>query len=193
MESGTSALRVSRIGLPLSIVSAMASTSRFSSIRSAILFRMAARAAGEVCSHALRAAWAASNAFSTSSVVDFAISAMGSALIGLWSTKYFPLTGGVHLPPIKFSYFARTPFLWSVSSASSSENSLMSSATAMDSLSVGAGHRRQMRSWYVHASACDRAGHGHDASGCREAWLATHPRYAAAYGLSPRRLPMRLK
>ena len=83
MDSGTSALRVSRIGLPLSMVSARASTSRFSSITSAILFRIAARAVGEVCSHALRAAWAASSAFSTSSVVDLAISAMGSPLMGL--------------------------------------------------------------------------------------------------------------
>ena len=46
MASGTSAAMVSRIGLPLSQVSAVARSSRFSSMRSAILLRMRARSVG---------------------------------------------------------------------------------------------------------------------------------------------------
>src|SRR5580704_11655685 len=63
---------------------------------------------------------------------------MGSPLIGLWSTKYLPLTGGIHLPPMKFSYLARTfPVLRIVSRADSTEDSLTSSATGIGSFSFG--------------------------------------------------------
>ena len=67
MASGMSALRVSRIGLPLSHDSASAMDSRFSSIRSAILFKMIARSATEVLPQAGAAACAASRASSMSS------------------------------------------------------------------------------------------------------------------------------
>ena len=53
MTSGTSAAVVSRIGLPLSIVSASASRLSLPSSRSAILFRSLARCAGAVLPQAL--------------------------------------------------------------------------------------------------------------------------------------------
>src|ERR1700758_2967498 len=65
-----SAAIVSRSGLPLSQVSALASSSRFCSMRSAILLRMLERSVGEVLPQAVLAAWAASSARSMSSAVD---------------------------------------------------------------------------------------------------------------------------
>ena len=61
---------VSRIGLPLSIVSAVASNSRLASKRSAILSNKLARSPGAVRPHLSAAACAASNASSTSSSLE---------------------------------------------------------------------------------------------------------------------------
>ncbi len=83
MARGTSAPRVSRIGLPLSSVSAIARSSRFFSIVSAILLRTAARSAADVSAHLSLIACAASRAVSTSAAVERANSASGSPLIGL--------------------------------------------------------------------------------------------------------------
>ena len=82
MASGMSACVVSRIGLPLSQVSASAMRSRFSSIRSAILFRMRARSPAEVRPQASLAACAASSAFSTSCASERATSQMTRPVIG---------------------------------------------------------------------------------------------------------------
>ena len=131
MARGTSAARVSRIGLPLSRVSARARSSRFSSILSAILSRMPARSAGEVRPHRFLTAWAASRAFSMSSAEERAISQIGSPLIGLWSVKYWPFSGATQLPPMKFSYLDLTPPLRSVSSACWMEVCFTRSVTAM--------------------------------------------------------------
>ena len=75
--SGMSAASVSRIGLPLSQTSASASESRFASMRSAILFKIAARSAGAVLPHAFAAPWAASSALSTSDASERATSQNG--------------------------------------------------------------------------------------------------------------------
>lgn len=72
--NGMSAASASRISLPLSHTSATARDSRFSSMRSAILFRIAARSAGAVLPHAGAAAWAASSALSTSASSERATS-----------------------------------------------------------------------------------------------------------------------
>ena len=74
MASGMSAAMVSRIGLPLSQVSARASSSRFSSMRSAMWFRISARSAALARPQASLAAWAASSAASTSVASERAIS-----------------------------------------------------------------------------------------------------------------------
>jgi len=131
MASGTSAARVSRIGLPLSRVSARASSSRFSSILSAIFSRMPARSAGEVRAQRSFTACAASSAFSMSSAEERAISQIGSPLMGLWSVKYRPFSGATHVPPIKFSYFDLTPPLRSVSTACWTDVCLTESLTAI--------------------------------------------------------------
>ncbi|MCY1226149.1 hypothetical protein D9M72_383710 [compost metagenome] len=98
-----SALRVSRIGLPLSQDSATASISRFSSMRSAILFRMAARSATEVLPHEGAILCAASRASSMSSAVPRATSQNALPVTGVMFSKYWPLTGATHSPPIQFS------------------------------------------------------------------------------------------
>src|SRR5579859_800557 len=110
-----SAARVSRIGLPLSSVSAMASVSRFASMRSAIFKRMLERSATEVRPHFSRAAWAASSASSTSSACERATWHSTSPLIGLILSKYCPPLGATHFPPMKLSYFERLLFLRRVS------------------------------------------------------------------------------
>ena len=63
MAKGTSALRVSRIGLPLSHVSTRANSSKLASIISATLLSNAALVAAGVLPHASFAALAASTAF----------------------------------------------------------------------------------------------------------------------------------
>ncbi|MNN72274.1 hypothetical protein D3C81_1882950 [compost metagenome] len=95
-----SALRVSRIGLPLSQVSVMASSSRFCSIRSAILSRTLERSCTEVRPQASAAAWAASRAFSMSSAVERGNSAIGWPFTGEVLVKYSPFTGGTNSPPM---------------------------------------------------------------------------------------------
>ncbi len=82
MASGMSAAIVSRIGLPLSQVSASGESSRFSSMRSAILFRILARSAGEVLPQASLALCAASSASSMSSACERAISQTVLPVIG---------------------------------------------------------------------------------------------------------------
>ena len=89
---------VSRIGLPLSIVSMKARVSRLASIRSAIRFRMLARYAGDVPFQLIAAACAASRALSTSSWVERATSHSGWPVIGVGLTKYCPRAGGDVLP-----------------------------------------------------------------------------------------------
>ena len=87
MASGMSAARHSRIGLPLSQVSATAISSRCSSMRSAILLSTFARSAGGVVPQAGAAAWAASRAFSTSLAVDRATSVNTSPVTGEITSK----------------------------------------------------------------------------------------------------------
>jgi len=101
-----SALMVSRIGLPLSIVSAVASSSRLASRRSAIFNSRLERCAGGVFAQLSAAACAASNASSTSSAPERAAWVYGLPVIGVITSKYSPLTGATHLPPIKLSYLA---------------------------------------------------------------------------------------
>ena len=106
MANGMSALIVSRIGLPLSIVSAVANNSRFASKRSAILSNIFARSCTDVLPHLSAAACAASNANSTSAAPDRAALVYGKPVIGVITSKYSPLTGATHFPPIKLSYLA---------------------------------------------------------------------------------------
>jgi hypothetical protein len=95
--------RVSRIGLPLSIVSITASASRFSSSRSAMRLRMIARSVTEVRPHGRRALCAASSASSTSSAVLRATSHSGWPVMGVMFVKYCPRTGATARPPIQLS------------------------------------------------------------------------------------------
>ncbi len=103
MASGMSAAVVSRIGLPLSQVSATASISRFASMTSAILFRIAARSAVLVLPQEGAALWAASSASSMSSAVPRATSVKALPVTGEMFSKYWPLTGLTQPPPIQFS------------------------------------------------------------------------------------------
>ncbi len=103
MASGMSAASVSRTGLPLSQVSATAIISRFASSRSAILFMSAARWVGEVLPHASAAACAASSALWMSSSVERATWQKTWPVTGDGLSKYWPLTGGTNLPPMKLS------------------------------------------------------------------------------------------
>src|SRR6218665_1060770 len=99
-----SAALVSRIGLPLSQVSTAASFSKLASMRSAILLRILERSVTEVRPHASLAACAASNANSVSSAPERAPSQQPLPVAGVMFSKYCPLPGGTHLPPIKLSY-----------------------------------------------------------------------------------------
>ena len=98
-----SAARHSRIGLPLSHDSASAMASRFSSIRSAIRSRTSERSAAEVAFHPGAAAHAASRAASMSSDVPRPTSQKTWPVIGVTFSKYSPLTGATHSPPMKWS------------------------------------------------------------------------------------------
>ena len=106
MASGISAAKVSRIGLPFSHVSATANNSIFCSRRSAIFNNRLERSVGEAAFHLVLAAWAASSASSMSSGLDLATLAKGLPLTGEILSKYSPLTGATHWPPIKLSYFS---------------------------------------------------------------------------------------
>ena len=69
-------------------------------MRSAILLRITARSATEVVPQAGAAAWAASSAFSMSSAVERATSVKILPVTGVGFSKYSPLTGGTHWPPM---------------------------------------------------------------------------------------------
>jgi hypothetical protein len=97
---GMSAAIVSRIGLPLSHVSASAIFSRFVSIRSAIFKRICDRSATAVRPQASLAAWAASRAASMSDASERAISQTGWPVIGEMLSKYLPALGAFHSPPM---------------------------------------------------------------------------------------------
>src|SRR6185437_12609094 len=103
-----SAARVSRTGLPFSQLSATASMSWFFSIASAIALSTSARSVADASPQASFAAWAASNASSTSSGVESATSVIGPAVAGARSRRYLPCVGASHLPPMKFSYLGST-------------------------------------------------------------------------------------
>ena len=100
---GISAANPSLIGFPLSNVSAKASFSILSSIRSAIFNNIFALSAGPVLPHAGAALWAASNAKSTSSALDLGISHITLPDVGEIFSKYFPDFGFCQSPPIKLS------------------------------------------------------------------------------------------
>ncbi len=105
MASGMSAAIVSRIGLPLSHVSAWASNSSLSSMRWAIFIRIFERSAGEVFAHLSFAAWAASSAALTSFSSERAISQSLPPVTGVMLSKYLPSIGSRHSPPMKLPYF----------------------------------------------------------------------------------------
>ena len=100
MASGMSAARVSRMGLPLSQVSATASISRFSSITSAMRWSAAARSATGVLPHASLAPCAASRASSMSSARERATSQNGLPVTGEMFSKYFSFFGFTNSPPM---------------------------------------------------------------------------------------------
>src|SRR5579863_2592886 len=103
-----SAASVSRTGLPFSQLSATASMSWFFSTASAIALSTSARLVADASPQASFAAWAASNASSTSTGVESATSVIGPAVAGAKSTRYLPCVGANHLPPMKFSYLGST-------------------------------------------------------------------------------------
>src|SRR3984885_6309262 len=103
-----SAASVSRTGLPFSQLSATARMSLFFSIASAIALSPPARSEADASPQASFAAWAASNASSTSSGVESATSVIGPAVAGAKFTRYFPCVGASHFPPMKFSYLGWT-------------------------------------------------------------------------------------
>src|SRR3546814_13432229 len=103
MESGISGAVVSRIGLPLSQVSAGASLPRFTSMRSAIRLRISERSAGEVRPQAYLAACAASSASSISSASDRANWQTGLPVIGETLYTSRPDAGAPQTPTITLS------------------------------------------------------------------------------------------
>ena len=92
---------LSRIGLPLSQLSACASTARLSCMRLAMATRMLARSAALVRPHASFAAWAASSACSMSAVAERAISHSGLPFTGEVFSNVRPLAASIHSPPMK--------------------------------------------------------------------------------------------
>ncbi len=99
--NGTSTANVSLIGLPLSIDSTNARNSLFSSITSAILFKITALCAGVVFFQLSNAFQADSTAASTSSFVACAHSESRLASAGLYTLKVSLSEASTHLPPIK--------------------------------------------------------------------------------------------
>ena len=71
-------------------------------MRSAILLSITERCAYEVLPQASLAAWAASRARFTSSAFERGTSQNGLPVTGETFSKYSPLTGSRHLPPMKF-------------------------------------------------------------------------------------------
>ena len=72
-------------------------------MRSAIFSRMLERSVGDVLPQAGAALWAASSARSMSSAVERGTSQNTAPVTGVMLSKYWPLTGATHSPPIKFS------------------------------------------------------------------------------------------
>jgi len=69
---------------------------------SAILFRISERSPTEVRPQLCLAPCAASSARLMSASVERAISVNGCPVTGVMFSKYLPLTGGTHSPPMKF-------------------------------------------------------------------------------------------
>src|SRR6056297_1388730 len=105
MANGRSAALVSRMAFPLSQVSALAKISKFCSILSAIFSSILLRSVAEETFQLAAASQAASIAFSISSAVDLGILVKDFPSTGDVFSKYSPLVGATHLPPIKFSYW----------------------------------------------------------------------------------------
>ena len=101
MTGGSS--RETAIGLPTFTDSSCASSSAFSSIRSASLSRISARSPGVVSSHSGSAFLAASTARSTSACVPRGTSAIVSPVAGFSTSIVPPSTAPTHSPPTKFS------------------------------------------------------------------------------------------
>ena len=87
---------VSRMGLPLSMVSTMARCSLLASMMSAIWFKIAARSVTVVFFQVAKAFQAACTAASTSSLVAWAHSASFSPLAGQVVTKVLPSEASFH-------------------------------------------------------------------------------------------------
>ena len=92
------------MGFPLSKHSAVAKSSKFFSITSAILSKIFDLSVIDVTPQVGKAACAASSAASTSCASDLGTEHITSLLIGLTLSKYFPDFGLTNLPPIKFPY-----------------------------------------------------------------------------------------
>ena len=75
-------------------------------MRSAILSKIFERTVGELLFHSAFALWAASSASSMSSTEERGIFVNTLPSTGERLSKYSPLTGATHWPPIKFSYCA---------------------------------------------------------------------------------------
>ena len=75
-------------------------------MRSAIFSKILLRSVLEELFQAALAAWAASSANSMSSAVERATLVKALPVMGQMSSKYWPFTGGTHLPPMKLSYWA---------------------------------------------------------------------------------------
>ena len=106
--SGTSTAIVSRIGLPLSKLSVVAKSSVFSSIMSAILFKIVARSLTVVFLQALNASLAASTALFTSLSLASGKFAKYSELAGLYASRIALSSASTHSPFInilKLSFF----------------------------------------------------------------------------------------
>ncbi|MNR05162.1 hypothetical protein D3C85_1211750 [compost metagenome] len=104
MASGMSAARASRMGLPLSQVSAVARRSRLASITSAICISMRARSAAGVEPHFGAARCAASSASSMSRSFERALRVRVWPVTGVTLSKYSPSAGDCHFPSMKLSY-----------------------------------------------------------------------------------------
>src|ERR671939_2111404 len=89
-------------GLPTFVDSSFASSSAFSSIRSASFSSSSCRSAGVVSSHSGSAFLAASTARPTSSAVELGTSAIVSPVAGLRTSIVPPSSESTHSPPTKF-------------------------------------------------------------------------------------------
>ena len=98
-----SAASVSRIGLPFSQLSAIASGSRLSSITSATLFRIRERSVVDVLPQSSFVACAASSASFMSSAVERGTAVRVSPVAGVTFVEYSPAVGATQWPPMKFS------------------------------------------------------------------------------------------